>query len=174
MPYACHDLSLIHEHSPLAMCQLTPLEYISDCCMRRTGVVITCISKFAVAGFSNAMANALVGRDYNTYGYACAGALGFGSRGSWTNAFNQVSLQTGCRLTAEPTYQMPVSAHTHKQKVLHHDQTRMACISIACAPLCFCCAAFLLRGCCKECWGQISTCCFTSPVHANKTEAGLS
>lgn len=44
-----------------------------------------------VAGFSNAMATALAGGDYRTYGYSCAGAIGFGSKGSWTNAFNQVS-----------------------------------------------------------------------------------
>lgn len=37
------------------------------------------------------MSDALVGRDYNTYGYSCAGAIGFGSRGSWTSAFNNVS-----------------------------------------------------------------------------------
>lgn len=43
------------------------------------------------AGFSNAMANALAGGDYRTYGYSCAGAIGFGSKGSWTNAFNQVN-----------------------------------------------------------------------------------
>ena len=43
-----------------------------------------------VAGFSNAMAQALEGRDYGTYGYSCAGAIGYGSKGSWTSAFNQV------------------------------------------------------------------------------------
>ena len=42
-------------------------------------------------GFSDAMSNALVGGDYRTYGYSCAGAIGFGSKGSWTNAFNSVS-----------------------------------------------------------------------------------
>ena len=36
------------------------------------------------------MANALVGGDVRTYGYSCAGAIGFGSTGSWTNAFAQV------------------------------------------------------------------------------------
>ncbi len=44
-----------------------------------------------VAGFSNAMAQALEGRDYGTYGYSCAGAIGYGSKGSWTSAFNQVA-----------------------------------------------------------------------------------
>lgn len=43
-----------------------------------------------VAGFSNAMATALAGGEYNTYGYSCAGAIGYGAQGSWTNAFNQV------------------------------------------------------------------------------------
>ncbi|DBA84863.1 TPA: hypothetical protein ACH3X1_005883 [Trebouxia sp. C0004] len=38
----------------------------------------------ASSGFSNAMAQALEGRDYGTYGYSCAGAIGFGSKGSWT------------------------------------------------------------------------------------------
>ncbi|KAL0047984.1 hypothetical protein WJX82_005067 [Trebouxia sp. C0006] len=41
------------------------------------------------SGFSNAMAQALEGRDYGTYGYSCAGAIGYGSKGSWTSAFNQ-------------------------------------------------------------------------------------
>lgn len=43
------------------------------------------------AGFADAMANALVGGDFGTYGYSCAGAIGFGSTGSWTNAFSNVS-----------------------------------------------------------------------------------
>lgn len=43
-----------------------------------------------IAGFSNAMATALAGGEYNTYGYSCAGAIGYGAQGSWTNAFNQV------------------------------------------------------------------------------------
>lgn len=43
------------------------------------------------AGFADAMASALVGGDYGTYGYSCAGAIGFGSTGSWTNAFANVS-----------------------------------------------------------------------------------
>ncbi|KAL3136625.1 hypothetical protein ABBQ38_005865 [Trebouxia sp. C0009 RCD-2024] len=41
----------------------------------------------AASGFTSAMANALTGGDFRTYGYSCAGAIGFGSKGSWTNAF---------------------------------------------------------------------------------------
>ena len=43
-----------------------------------------------IAGFSDAMSSALVGRNYRAYGYACSGALGYGSKGSWTSAFNSV------------------------------------------------------------------------------------
>lgn len=42
------------------------------------------------AGFASAMAQALEGGDYKTYGYSCAGAIGYGSTGSWTSAFGQV------------------------------------------------------------------------------------
>ncbi len=42
------------------------------------------------AGFASAMAQALEGGDYRTYGYSCAGAIGYGSTGSWTSAFGQV------------------------------------------------------------------------------------
>ncbi len=52
-----------------------------------------------LAGFSNAMAQALEGRDYGTYGYSCAGAIGYGSKGSWTSAFNQVIHFKSCHAT---------------------------------------------------------------------------
>ncbi|KAL3163139.1 hypothetical protein ABBQ32_009550 [Trebouxia sp. C0010 RCD-2024] len=45
----------------------------------------------AASGFADAMADALVGGDFGTYGYSCAGAIGYGSTGSWTNAFSNVS-----------------------------------------------------------------------------------
>ncbi|DBA89860.1 TPA: hypothetical protein ACH3X2_004718 [Trebouxia sp. C0005] len=44
----------------------------------------------ASSGFASAMAQALEGSDYRTYGYSCAGAIGYGSTGSWTSAFGQV------------------------------------------------------------------------------------
>ena len=44
----------------------------------------------SLTGFANAMAEALEGKDYRTYGYCCAGAIGYGSTGSWTSAFGQV------------------------------------------------------------------------------------
>lgn len=44
-----------------------------------------------LTGFANAMAEALEGKDYRTYGYSCAGAIGYGSTGSWTSAFGQVN-----------------------------------------------------------------------------------
>lgn len=56
----------------------------STCCTTLGDIVCD------AAGFSDAMANALVGGNYRTYGYSCAGALGFGSKGSWTNAFRNV------------------------------------------------------------------------------------
>ncbi|KAL0030437.1 hypothetical protein WJX79_005159 [Trebouxia sp. C0005] len=43
----------------------------------------------ASSGFASAMAQALEGSDYRTYGYSCAGAIGYGSTGSWTSAFGQ-------------------------------------------------------------------------------------
>ncbi len=43
-------------------------------------------------GFASAMAEALEGGNYRTYGYSCAGAIGYGSKGSWTSAFGQVNL----------------------------------------------------------------------------------
>lgn len=49
---------------------------------------VTIVSHFA--GFASAMAQALEGGDYRTYGYSCAGAIGYGSTGSWTSAFGQV------------------------------------------------------------------------------------
>ncbi|KAL3136623.1 hypothetical protein ABBQ38_005863 [Trebouxia sp. C0009 RCD-2024] len=51
--------------------------------LRRSGASASA----AASGFADAMASALVGGDYGTYGYSCAGAIGFGSTGSWTNAF---------------------------------------------------------------------------------------
>ena len=44
-----------------------------------------------VAGFAEAMADALVGKDYWTYGYSCAGAIGYGAKDSWYKAFIDVS-----------------------------------------------------------------------------------
>ena len=44
------------------------------------------------------MAQALEGRDYGTYGYSCAGAIGYGFKGSWTSAFNQVK---SCHATSD-------------------------------------------------------------------------
>lgn len=51
---------------------------------------ITTVSYTHFAGFASAMAQALEGSDYRTYGYSCAGAIGYGSTGSWTSAFGQV------------------------------------------------------------------------------------
>lgn len=105
----------------------TPSLYSSNCGIRKVDVKLMfdqpriCIviqAKTTVsdtvhdaAGFADAMTNALVGGDYGTYGYSCAGALGFGSTGSWTNAFSNVSQHgsicrpviasmTGCHCTA--------------------------------------------------------------------------
>ena len=51
---------------------------------------IKIISYMHFAGFASAMAQALEGSDYRTYGYSCAGAIGYGSTGSWTSVFGQV------------------------------------------------------------------------------------
>ncbi len=56
---------------------------------------ITAVSYMHFAGFASAMAQALEGSDYRTYGYSCAGAIGYGSTGSWTNAFGQVCSAKG-------------------------------------------------------------------------------
>lgn len=70
-------------------CMLTHCLYAS-CAIQHTVHTCSQVATF-VAGFSNAMAQALEGRDYGTYGYSCAGAIGYGSKGSWTSAFNQVN-----------------------------------------------------------------------------------
>ena len=54
----------------------------------------TSIDIIYVAGFAEAMADALVGKDYWTYGYSCAGAIGYGAKDTWYKAFTDVSGST--------------------------------------------------------------------------------